>query len=118
MSETVKLPPLPEAKVMVREPDEESRSLENGGWIVDCDCEGPLSYSLEGGDALYTADQMREYARAALASAPAGEPIPEGWQMVPKTLTPEMANADPYGLGYGRLDAIWSRLLRAAPPLR
>lgn len=67
------LPPLPEAKVMVREADEEVRSLENGGWIVDCDCEGPLSYSLEGGEALYTADQMREYAQAARGVA-----LPDG----------------------------------------
>lgn len=57
------LPELPEAKVMVRDTDNEP---EGGGWIVDCDCEGPLSYSLEAGEALYTSDQMREYARTAL----------------------------------------------------
>lgn len=61
------LPELPEAKVLVRETDEEP---EDGGWIVDCDCEGPLSYSLEANEALYTADQMREYARAALGVIP------------------------------------------------
>jgi hypothetical protein len=57
------LPELPEAKVMVRDTDDEP---EGGGWIVDCDCEGPLSHSLEVGEALYTAEQMREYARTAL----------------------------------------------------
>lgn len=47
---------MPEALVVVRDTDEEP---ENGGWIVDCDCEGPLTYSLQAGDDLYTADQLR-----------------------------------------------------------
>jgi hypothetical protein len=68
----VDLPDLPEALVMVRDTDDEP---EGGGWIVDCDCEGPLSYSLEAGEALYTADQMREYARAALG-VKEGQPAP------------------------------------------
>ena len=33
-------PPLPEALVIVRDAD----PGEDGGWIVDCDCEGPRSY--------------------------------------------------------------------------
>lgn len=39
----------------------------------------------------------------------------DGWKRVPVELTPDMAKADPYGLGYGRLQAIWSRLLAASP---
>jgi hypothetical protein len=29
--------------------------------------------------------------------------------------TPEMVKADPYGMGYGRLHAVWARLLAASP---
>jgi hypothetical protein len=54
------LPPLPEPLVVVRDTDDEP---EGGGWIVDCDCEGPLSYSLKADQALYTAEQMEAYAR-------------------------------------------------------
>jgi hypothetical protein len=50
---------------------------------------------------------------AALPSASLGEP--EGWKLVPVALTPEMVKADPYGMGYGRLHAIWARLLAASP---
>lgn len=54
------LGPLPEPLAVVRDTNEEP---DGGGWIVDCDCEGPLSYSLSAHEALYTGGQMREYAR-------------------------------------------------------
>ncbi|MDB5730710.1 MAG: hypothetical protein JWQ03_605 [Variovorax sp.] len=66
-------PELPEAKVMVRNTDDEP---EGGGWIVDCDCEGPLSYSLQANEALYTTDQMREYGQACRAAATQPAPLP------------------------------------------
>ena len=37
------------------------------------------------------------------------------YKLVPVVLTPEMIKADPYGLGYGRLQAIWASMLAVAP---
>lgn len=41
--------------------------------------------------------------------------MPEGWKLVPVNLTTEQIAADPYGMGYGRLHAVWRALLAAAP---
>jgi hypothetical protein len=57
---------------------------------------------------MLTVFAMREHAAAPAVAQP-------GWKLVPIGLTPEMEAADPYGMGYGRLHAIWSRLLKAAP---
>jgi hypothetical protein len=62
--EATSLPELPEALVIVRDED---LGDDTGGWIVDCDCEGPLTYSLKAGQMLYTEEQMHEYARQAIA---------------------------------------------------
>jgi hypothetical protein len=40
---------------------------------------------------------------------------PIGYVLVPVDLTPEMVAADPYGMGYGRLHAIYQAMLAAAP---
>jgi hypothetical protein len=49
------------------------------------------------------------------AEQPRAMVVPDGWQWVPVEPTPEMIQADPYGMGYGRIHAVWSRLLAAAP---
>jgi hypothetical protein len=43
--------------------------------------------------AIYSADQMREYARAALAASPAVQAVPTGYALVPIEPTPEMIKA-------------------------
>lgn len=66
--ERAELPPLPEGKAVVRGPVSAFNDPESGT-LVDFDCEGPLSYDPDDGEELFTADQMREYARAALLAA-------------------------------------------------
>lgn len=56
------LPPLPDGKGTVRHA---RHADDDGGWVVDFDCEGPNSYQPDDGEELFTADQMREYARGA-----------------------------------------------------
>ena len=58
-------PPLPEGKAAIRC----VADTEEGGWIVDFDCEGPLSHDPEEGELLFTADQMRAYVDADRAAA-------------------------------------------------
>lgn len=62
------LPQLPEGKCVVRGPASAFNNPESGS-LVDFDCEGPLSHCPEDGEELFTADQMRDYARAALLEA-------------------------------------------------
>lgn len=64
----VELPPLPEGKAVVRGPVAAFKDPECGT-LVDFDCEGPLSHCPEDGEELFTADQMQDYARAALLAA-------------------------------------------------
>lgn len=57
---------------------------------------------------------MSEVAR--LNAAPVQQvSVPDGYVLVPYKLTPEMIAADPYGMGYGRIHAIYSAMLAAAP---
>jgi hypothetical protein len=52
---------------------------------------------------------------APVVSAEQHVSLPHGYVLVPYKLTPEMIAADPYGMGYGRLHAIYSAMLAAAP---
>lgn len=61
------LPPLPEGKAVVRGPVAAFKDPEYGT-LVDFDCEGPISHDPEDGEELFTADQMRDYARTAVLS--------------------------------------------------
>ena len=74
---TDELPALPEGKGVVRGPVA-AFSQPEYGTLVDFDCEGPLSHDPEDGEELFTADQMREYAIAAIESTrpQAREPLP------------------------------------------
>lgn len=65
---TDELPALPEGKCVVRGPVA-AFSQPECGTLVDFDCEGPLSHDPEDGEELFTADQMREYATAAIKAA-------------------------------------------------
>lgn len=71
----------------------------------------------------YTADQMREYARAALAA----KPVPEGWKLVPVEPTHDMKRAaidveigDPEDriimMTFEEARAVYRSMLSAAPP--
>jgi hypothetical protein len=51
-------PPLPDGKGVIRHAQHDD---DGGGWIVDIDCEGPLSHQPDNGDELFTADQLRAY---------------------------------------------------------
>ena len=64
----VELPQLPEGKCVVRGPASAFNNPESGS-LVDFDCEGPLSHCPEDGEELFTADQMQDYALAALLEA-------------------------------------------------
>lgn len=55
-------------------------------------------------------DSYLAEATAALAAIEAA-----GFVCVPRGVTKEMADADPYGMGYGRIHAIWTRMLAASP---
>lgn len=66
---------------------------------------------MEGGlDAYEISCEARDEATAALVAIEAA-----GWVCVPRGVTKEMADADPYGMGYGRIHAIWTRMLAASP---
>ena len=65
---TNELPALPEGKGVVRGPVA-AFSQPECGTLVDFDCEGPLSHDPGDGEELFTADQMREYANAAIKAA-------------------------------------------------
>ncbi|MBX9960939.1 MAG: hypothetical protein K2Y15_12455 [Burkholderiaceae bacterium] len=54
------LPPLPEGKAVVRGPAAAFNDPECGT-LVDFDCEGPLSHCPDGGEELFTADQVLVY---------------------------------------------------------
>lgn len=57
-------PPLPEGKAVIRC----VADTEDGGWVADFDCEGPLSHEPKEGDVLFTTDQMHAYFDVALAA--------------------------------------------------
>lgn len=63
--------------------------------------------------ALHVRDAALE--RVAAAAARSAPVMPEGWKPMPAELTQAMIVADPYGLGYGRLHAIYRALFNAAP---
>ena len=80
------LPPLPEPAVRetyatASNTTSVRKGYEMGGYVKSPD--------------LYTADQMRSYAAAALAAAVA-EPVATGFKLVPLEPTPEMAKAGCY----------------------
>lgn len=58
-------PPLPQGKAVIRC----VADTDEGGWVVDFDCEGPLSHEPQEGDELFTADQMHAYLDADRASS-------------------------------------------------
>ena len=76
------LPPLPEPKAWM---DDEGRVVSFN--LVKRYPEHRIGYNTS----LHTADQMREYARLALAAAGGG--VPQGWKLVPVEPTPEMLQA-------------------------
>lgn len=62
---------------------------------------------------LYTADQMRAYAEAALTREAPRAGVPDGWKLVPVTPTEAMRTAHSM---YGDTSDWWNAVLAATPP--
>lgn len=108
------LPPLPKHLMIFDQSDDSSfGSLVEHAWDSDY-------ATMKVGDPMFTADQMRDYARAALAAQPVAQ-APEGMRLVPIEPTPAMLDAGQAGFRsyclrhmYGH-PAVWAAMLAAAP---